>query len=195
MTTGMAAPISIFSQPATTQGLFGKLPAELQLQIFESLDYGSVIFMATTNHYWIRRLNPLDFVSNKDKVAFLRRATTFQQNISQYPPRTVPCDGCFHFGPPPFSYEPRKMQPNILRCFDCRHPVSFYRKVKNTNWHGIGCLKKVSVSILAQSATSRHDPHGTLGSAPNQALTALDKCKCKDSRTGWMYKFISPIEE
>ncbi|KAK8237597.1 hypothetical protein HDK77DRAFT_425097 [Phyllosticta capitalensis] len=68
------------SKPASQQGLFGNLPAELQLDIFDLLDYGSAIFLSATNQFWRARIHPLSLVSDEEKLEFLKRAERFTQH-------------------------------------------------------------------------------------------------------------------
>ncbi|KAK8195467.1 uncharacterized protein BKA78DRAFT_367326 [Phyllosticta capitalensis] len=65
---------------ATEQGFFGKLPAELRLEIFKRLDYGSVIFLAATNHYRRRQIDPLTLVPEHQKMDFITQAQEFKRH-------------------------------------------------------------------------------------------------------------------
>ncbi|KAK8213859.1 hypothetical protein IWZ01DRAFT_567413 [Phyllosticta capitalensis] len=87
-----SAPLATSSRPATAQGLFGKLPAELKLNVLSHVDYPSALFLASTNHYWRSWIDPVSITSTTDKRFFLWRALGFEQHKFW---GHVPCHGCF----------------------------------------------------------------------------------------------------
>ncbi|KAK8253062.1 hypothetical protein HDK77DRAFT_169275 [Phyllosticta capitalensis] len=68
------------TKPANPNGTLGELPAELQLQIFESLDYGAALMLASTNKYYRASVDPA-LVPLERKVAFLKEAEFFKQHL------------------------------------------------------------------------------------------------------------------
>ncbi|KAK8195697.1 uncharacterized protein BKA78DRAFT_294209 [Phyllosticta capitalensis] len=104
----------------TEQGVFGELPAEVRLEIFEQLDYGSTLFLAATNCYYRSSLDPLS-LSDEKKVAFLRQAEWFQQHHdTSGPDAGFACTECFkvkkrhHFHGAQITGCGRKVPPHLV---------------------------------------------------------------------------------
>ncbi|KAK8213838.1 hypothetical protein IWZ01DRAFT_549239 [Phyllosticta capitalensis] len=66
-------------RPASKQGLFGKLPAELKVTIVEELDYLSAMSLAATNGYW-RLFDPVSKVHVLEKTKFVMKVQCFKKH-------------------------------------------------------------------------------------------------------------------
>ncbi|KAK8195469.1 uncharacterized protein BKA78DRAFT_367328 [Phyllosticta capitalensis] len=66
-------------RPASVQGLFGKLPAELKVTIVEELDYLSAMSLAATNGYW-RLFDPVSKVHVLEKTKFVMKVQWFKKH-------------------------------------------------------------------------------------------------------------------
>ncbi|KAK7533751.1 uncharacterized protein J3D65DRAFT_700120 [Phyllosticta citribraziliensis] len=78
----------------TERGIFGKLPMELMLEVLGHLQYDAAIFLAATNHYYRRLVDPLTVVSEERKLEFLARAEYFQQHM-RIPYGFAACFWCY----------------------------------------------------------------------------------------------------
>ncbi|KAK8253061.1 hypothetical protein HDK77DRAFT_471821 [Phyllosticta capitalensis] len=65
--------------PASEQGIFGKLPAELKVTIVEELDYLSAVSLAATNGYW-RLFDPVSEVHVLEKTKFVIKVQCFKKH-------------------------------------------------------------------------------------------------------------------
>ncbi|KAK8254135.1 hypothetical protein IWZ00DRAFT_503054 [Phyllosticta capitalensis] len=65
--------------PASEQGIFGKLPAELKVTIVEELDYLSAVSLAAANGYW-RLFDPVSKVHVLEKTKFVMKVQCFKKH-------------------------------------------------------------------------------------------------------------------
>ncbi|KAK8195698.1 uncharacterized protein BKA78DRAFT_310422 [Phyllosticta capitalensis] len=77
---------------APNQGLIGRLPVDLQLKIYHSLDYPSAIFLAATSRFYRSVVYPSTLIPRNEKIRFIQLAENFPQHTSVV---GVPCFGCF----------------------------------------------------------------------------------------------------
>ncbi|KAK7515292.1 uncharacterized protein IWZ02DRAFT_493169 [Phyllosticta citriasiana] len=111
-------PLSVSSKtPAGKSGSMGARPGELQSQIFQHLDYLSAIFLAGTNHFFRRVIDPVALTSDEDRISFLKYAQTY---MAKRMGSALACLKCFmirklrHFSAP--KNDPRHRSPMCNKC-------------------------------------------------------------------------------
>ncbi|KAK8254338.1 hypothetical protein IWZ00DRAFT_569508 [Phyllosticta capitalensis] len=67
---------------APNQGLIGRLPVDLQLKIYHSLDYPSAIFLAATSRFYRSVVYPSTLIPRNEKIRFIQLAENFPQHTS-----------------------------------------------------------------------------------------------------------------
>ncbi|KAK5110970.1 hypothetical protein LTR85_000680 [Meristemomyces frigidus] len=88
------------------------LPAELLVLIVEDLDYGSALALSRASHFF-RRLAPVDWVSDDDKLDYVLAAEGFKQNR-------------------------RKQRLACFMCFQLRKKKDFHQVLRTKNFAGGG---------------------------------------------------------
>ncbi|KAK8254158.1 hypothetical protein IWZ00DRAFT_552496 [Phyllosticta capitalensis] len=122
---------SEFSRPATELGVFGKLPVELLLEIYDHLDYDAAIFFAATNKFWRDHIEPTS-MSDETKKLFLDRAMRFRQHNGRLSESSFACYGCWRMRKwTPIAYwkfaeytrrkEVRPSDTGDFECLECQH--------------------------------------------------------------------------
>ncbi|KAK8213654.1 hypothetical protein IWZ01DRAFT_480618 [Phyllosticta capitalensis] len=61
---------------APNQGLIGRLPVDLQLKIYHSLDYPSAIFLAATSRFYRSVVDPSTLIPEDEKIRFIQQKTS-----------------------------------------------------------------------------------------------------------------------
>ncbi|KAK8170831.1 hypothetical protein BKA80DRAFT_338953 [Phyllosticta citrichinensis] len=148
------------SEAVDNNGLFGRLPGELQNQIFAHLDYLSAVFLSRTNQYFRRIVERPPTPTDSEKLAIIHLLERTEGDFSSW----FACHKCFRLKPQEefgvtqildrgkaFNY---KMQPSNRFCIDCG--LKGYYKSKNNPMIFDGYKNPQNEHLIRHGFVARH---------------------------------------